>query len=115
MNFKKVFSNLKNFYRNEAQGIGHYPEDLFELGWQLANLLDAAGPDSNAWKPYPNMDDDIDQHIAALRNEPSVVMIDQTINMMHQGLLDELDWSGSESEMMLVLGGDIAEYLLNRE
>jgi hypothetical protein len=107
----KLLKELSKFYHNEAQGLGHYDDDLATLGWYLAETLEEAGIDSNACKD----EDEFTALVDALRTQPTSTIIDSAVNEMHQGLLDEIDRSGEESELMMALGGDIVEYLLHRE
>lgn len=107
----KLLKQLTKFYQNEANGLGHYQEDLQELAWNLAEVLERAGTDSNACKN----EDRFNELLHTLRTAPTVVAIDTAVNHAHQGLLDAMDRSGEESELMVELGGDIVEYLLNRE
>lgn len=108
----KLLEMLTRFYQDEARGLGHYDDELLELGWEMADALERAGVDSNAWK-FDEEDFVATLHI--LRTAPTVVLIDNVVNRAHQGLLDAVDRSGEESEAMLMLGGDVVEYLLNRE
>jgi len=110
---EKTIEMLIKFYKNEESGLGHYEDDLVELAWALAEVLEEEGPDCNIWKGY---EEDFYAMIEDLRKKHDVTTIDTAVNHMHQGLLDALDRSGGDStDMMCYHEGDIRSYLLSRE
>jgi len=112
----ELLHKLTRFYKEEAQGIPHDEVFLFDLAYDLAELLEREGVGSNITK-YDD-EDDFNAFVEQLRREHNSVVIDTAVNHMHQGLLDAVDWSGEESMAMMNdenIAGDIREYLLNRD
>jgi hypothetical protein len=110
----KMLDRLTKFYRNEATNTPHTHIELFELAWDLANILEDEGPDSNAWKNGD--DEEFENAVRDLRAKHTTseytILIDTTVNEMHQTLLDnQLE---DTAPMMDYSDGDIAEYLLRR-
>jgi len=96
----KLLERLTRFYKAEARGLPHEPAELFELAWDLADVLEEY-----------NCDGEVD--CAALRKEHSVTLIDTAVNVLHQNLLNaENEDTGA---MMDYLQGDLVKYLRHRE
>jgi len=96
----KLLGRLTRFYKDEAARLPHKPADLFELAWDLADLMEDYG-----------CANEID--CIALRRQHNVTLIDTAVNILHQHLLDaENEDTGA---MMNYLEGDLVRYLLERE
>ena len=109
----KILDRLTKFYSNELSGVPHTHVELFELAWDLAELLEDFGVDSNAWK---SDEDEFDAMLEDLRAKHTVseyvTLIDTLVHEMHQTLLDN---ENEDCEPMLQYSqGDIVDYLLNR-
>jgi len=96
----KLLARLTRFYKDEAMRLPHRPAELFELAWDLADVLESYGYDSEV-------------NCTALRKQCSVTLIDTAVNVLHQNLLNaENEDTGA---MMNYLEGDLVRYLLERE
>lgn len=109
----KLLNRLTKFYKNEADNIPHSKPELFEVAWDLADILEDWGPDSNIWK---SGDEEMEETVANLKTKHTVAeyitLIDTVINEMHQGLLSsQLE---DEYALMDFCAGNIVEYLLRR-
>lgn len=108
-----LLNKLTKFYKNETMHLPHDPADLFEIGWELAEVLDECGEHSNAWKSPVGWD--FREFVEALRTRPDAALIDIAVDMIHRELLA---WAGvgEEDECLFswYLGGDIVRYLLHR-
>lgn len=104
--------SLTKFYRNEQRHLPHDPAKLFEMAWQLADILEDEGERSNAWKGVPSHYE-FDEFVAALRQDSTVALIDAAVHTMHQTLLDSQ--CEDTGVLMGYLEGDIVQYLLRRD
>ena len=111
-----LLSKLTQFYKRELRSLPHDKADLFDLAWQLANLLEDYGPNSNMWK---NSEKEFDDFITQIRIDKNsvkdlVVWIDTAVDHMHQSLLNS-QHDDSENLLFQYLSQDIVQYLLNRD
>jgi len=105
-NYGKLLNKIKRFYQRDEKGIPHNEDDLFDLGGDLADVLEEGGSGSNFWK-YG--EDDFKPFLSELRNSPSVLSIDKAIDSIHQSFLESDDES-----TILLFGMDFRDYILNR-
>jgi hypothetical protein len=104
----KVLSRLKKFYKEEASGKPHVKSEMFELAWDLADILEDYATHG---------DEEFAEHAKTLRSEANVVNIDIAVNMLHRELLNHDGVSDRELYKVFfsTYGGEIIDYLLNRE
>lgn len=105
----KLLNRLTQFYRNEKCHIPHDKTALFDLAWDLADILEDYGPDSNIFK---GDDEDFQALVYRLRHKYDVIAIDTAVNHMHQSLLDS-QWEDC-GPMLGYCDGDVVEFLLHR-
>lgn len=103
---------LTKFYKNESLHLPHDRADLFEIGYELANLIEDYGEIGNVRRIADDFG--FDNLLITLRSSvPDAVLIDTIINALHQMLLNSVN-EASET-MMRLTAGNLREYLLHRE
>ena len=105
-----LLSSLNRFYQNEKAGLPHEKAEVWQLGWQLAEIVEIYGLD--AWKGISP--DEEAELVEILRCGPDSAVIDTAVNLLHWALLhsqgEEPDWEAQFNQ----LGRDVIIYILNR-
>jgi len=104
-----LLDKLTQFYKDEKAGLPHNKADLFEIAWELADILEDWGESSNAWKGLSMWS--FDEFVHKLRTEYTSALIDIAVDTMHQSLLDQFN---EDTNIMMLTDGNIKNYLLKR-
>lgn len=101
-------TRLTKFYKDEEAGLPHTKAELWELAYELSEVMQ----DHAANCKLPSTYDDLDEFLAELKAKPTSVLIDTAVNVLHQALLEYAD---EDYELTFRwLSQDIVAYLLSR-
>lgn len=104
-----LLSKLTKFYKDESVGLPHDKAEIWDIAWQLAEILKVYGIDE--WKGF-GLDCE-EWLITKLQTSPDSALVDTAVNVLHQSLLDAK--GERQNRLFLLLGKDIIAYLLHRE